>query len=283
MVTSLSGAKLRHYRLLLGLKQRQVATVVQRDRSWLAHVERGDYIPNLEQLYTLAKFLNIPQADMEAKKSSPICSSPGDMKRVCRTVVRRFSLSCGERCETRDSLPREGWAEREKLYSWLKANVDDEHLRGKFRKISLGSLEIAFLALELWKRGGAFGRISWSQVGFPLSIADRDGLCINHLARPCIAWSGREVSLVLFGEYCESSERYVPPWIAWTREKERRYIFLDSRGTATNKCATVGRNSLKLKLLRNISHRNLSLYRLYLNSVKRIDIVDWLDSMLNIL
>lgn len=61
------GPSLRHLRLRLGLRLKDVAPVAGRGASWLCNVEAGRYQPTLDELRALLKELDIAERKRHAE------------------------------------------------------------------------------------------------------------------------------------------------------------------------------------------------------------------------
>lgn len=221
------GLLIKRLRLQAGLSQDRLAKKLQRERSWIAHIERGDCLPNAAQIEALAACLGVA-TDYLLLTAHLNLEVTDTEERMSRQVVRQFSASWRAglgRQLSRNLAPRGTQGLR--LLAFLNRHVSDATLRAKLKNLGLGCLEVAQLALALLDKGAQWARLSWAQVGFPVALLDGENSCLNHLPRPCLVWADKERALALFGESTATTPRYYPPVLACIEHKQRRYLALE--------------------------------------------------------
>ena len=219
------GRQIRSFRRQAGLNQRELAAAVHRDRSWLAHVERGDYCPNAAQLRRIAECLGVSAAVL--LRCRALGEAAGGADHMSRQAVRHFSSSWKGGYKSAGDAPSELRDAACCLNVFLDNRVADRILRGKLSMLGLGCREAACAALALLERGAQWARLALAHVGFPLAVIDKDNCCVNHLPRLCLAWADAGSSWVLFGEFFGREPLYLPPLLAWTDRSVKKYLLLE--------------------------------------------------------
>ncbi|MBQ7569128.1 helix-turn-helix domain-containing protein [bacterium] len=274
------GSQIKAYRRRARLSQAELAAAVRRDRSWIAHVERGDCLPQPSQLLTLAGRLNAP-ADALLLYLEKSANTAGE-SRMCRWAKRQFSLSWKSGYGSGTDSPRHPTAAIIRLQGFLEHRISDRALRAKLKALSLGCCEAAYLALSLLERGAQWARLSLASVGFPMPLLDSERCCINHLPRQCLVWSDRERSLVLFGETFSAEPRYLPPVLAWTDQQFKRYLTLEGERFAAKTESLCGLpasgRTPKVITAKETKRYRCALQRLLLRGTGMQQLSQWLES-----
>lgn len=280
------GQLIKHCRQQAGLSQRELSASVSRDRSWLAHVEQGDYRPSAAQLWHLADSLGMAATAL-LRHLDGETASEGGRAHISRRTARQFACSW-------KSGYKAGWDEPagdyeqaavRQLQSFLNTRVADLKIRSKLLLLGLGCWEAACAALLMLERGAQWCRLALAQIGFPRAVHDGDNCCVNHLPRLCLVCADTKHSLVLLGEYYGSAPRYLPPILAWTDSFRRKYLLLEGERRG---CALVGNSDdlrssqfqpQLLTLQESLRHR-CALQRLILRGVSEAAIKQWLSDWL---
>ncbi len=258
------------------LSQEEVARWLRRDRSWVAHLERGDLVPSEDQVLALARGFGVEPTPWLAELGADevIDSRDNNMR---RRLVRRFAQTEAgvERQRPAGHAPR--WkAMASDMLDFLRGHVSDERLRAKLIGLRLGCREAAVMALTLLRRGAQWARLSWANVSFPLAVIDEERCCVNHVERRCLLWSDSRCSLALFGEYFGLSPRYLPPVLAWSDQERRRYLLLYGGGRS-------GENSSGAPAVSELSASSLhhsAVERLCLRGASSQRISAWVDALM---
>ena len=267
------GPFIKKWRRERGWTQQQLAERLGRERSWVAHLERGSIQPSLEQLAQLGESLQVStQAWMEAHCAAPAGADQGEQMR--RKVVRSFANSWryGYRVPQHSSeVIKRSWM---KLRGYLET-IADEVVRAKLAALQLGFREAVWVAQAMLANGAQWARLSLANVGFPVALIDAEMHCINHVPRPCLVWAGAGRSLALFGESYGASPAYIPPVLAWADENEAHYLFLDDKWAALDEAGQrVSRSELPM-VKRDAAKRNHSLGKLLLRDALPEQVSAW--------
>lgn len=183
--------RIRRLRLRRGLSQRELAGAVGRDRTWVAHLERGALHPGRDQLRMLAWSLGIPARRL-VRGTGWILQGP--TRSPLSAVAQRFEKGLPLPGGPAPSLPP-----RTARLEPLLARVREPR-----RWTALGALGITdedawMVALALAGRGADPARIPPARLGFPLPLVLPDGRSGAHVRHPCLLWDGGDEALVLFG------------------------------------------------------------------------------------
>lgn len=283
------GHLVKRLRAQAGLSQAYLARQLGRERSWIAHIERGDCLPSAAQIEALATCLGV-EADLLLLTAQTRPGGNETEQRMSRQVVRQFSAAWrGGHREMGGRQQAAGGAQRVRLLTFLNRQVGDASLRAKLKSLGLGCLEVAQLALELLNKGAQWARLSWAQVGFPVALLDSDNCCLNHLPRTCLVWADKERALALFGESTAANPRYYPPVLACIERSQRQYLALEgvSRqrrvGANSGSAGQNGAESLPAVPTDFVSWGRCRLVqRLALGGMPREDMQKWLGELLSI-
>lgn len=281
MEDNILGLQIKKYRLQAGLTQGELAAAVNRDRSWLAHVERGDYRPQAVQLVRLAECVRVPAALFLGCIDRQADAAEESDEHMRRQVMRQFSSSWKR--GYRSSLDEPGcWAASLlQLQAFLERRVADTAVRLKLKAFGLGCCEAACLALSLLERGARWANAALADVGFPEAVIDKDNCCVNHLPRPCLVWTDGGRSLVFMGEFFGLSPRFLPPILAWTERKYRSFFMAEGERFASN-AEHLGRmrprgRQPRLLTAKESQRHQCTVQRLILRGVGEDAIRQWLD------
>lgn len=213
--------RIRRLRLRRGLSQGALAGAVGRDRTWVAHLERGALCPAREQVRALAWTLGLPPRrlvhGLEWKPAEPI---RGPVERVAVRFARRAPRFPPPGRLAPPASPR------------LEALLD--RARAPRLWAALVSMELPdegawLVALALVRRGGAPAWMAPARIGFPVPLVDPQGLSLAHARRPCLLWDGPEGALVLFGPLPGPEGRRLPPVLAVSGCRGNRFLALEER------------------------------------------------------
>lgn len=183
--------RIRRLRLRRGLSQRELAGAVGRDRTWVAHLERGALHPGRDQLRMLAWSLGIPARRLvrgtgwvlQGPPTSPVAA-----------VAQRFEKGLPVPGAPAPSLPP-----RTPRLEPLLARVREPRMWTGLASLGISDEDAWMAALALAGRGAAPARIPPARLGFPLPLVLPDGRSGAHVRHPCLLWDGGEEALVLFG------------------------------------------------------------------------------------
>lgn len=183
--------RIRRLRLRRGLSQRELAGAVGRDRTWVAHLERGALHPRRDQLRQLAWSLGIPTGRLVRGTGLVI---EGPVQSPLSSIAARFEAGLPGMGPPTPSLPP-----RTPRLEPLLRRVQAPRMWTVLAGMGIRDEDAWVAALALAGRGAAPARIPPARLGLPLPLVLPDGRSGAHLRHPCLLWDGGEEALVLFG------------------------------------------------------------------------------------
>lgn len=218
------AAIIREYRRERKLSQGSLAAALGRDRTWVAHLERGVIRPTAAQLAALARALECDLEDLleyGEPRPEPECERDGNTKRL---VLKRFAGAW----EEDSGETAEFWRNTRLLEGLLQSLTADEAQRNRLRKLGLVQRQALRLANHLLQCGGKLARVAPAQLGFPMPIIDHSGKSINHLPRYAVVYAQGRGAIVMFGALCARWPVFLPSVVAVSAGGHNRFFTVDA-------------------------------------------------------
>lgn len=240
--------RIRRLRLRRGLTQQDLAGPLGRDRSWVAHLERGSLSPARDQLRVLAALLGVPPKRLYGGTG---WTPPPPLRTPLERAVERFDRAAGPPPPPSVAQP----PRTARTLPLLERLPDgDAGLWTALGAMDLGSEDAWVLALAMAMRA-APGRLAPGRLGFPLPVLAADGSSASHRRQACLVREGPGESLVLFGATRVAWEGHrVLPAVLAASAGSNVFLAFRSEGRRT------GLSGLRLASLREMTAEKAELW-----------------------
>ncbi len=233
-----------------GMSQKELALLIGRDRSWVAHAESGNIVPAPEMAEKISSILGIPYMHQDSSAGGGACGTT-----LRRHVLKSFSSNV----VPQRTSPPPG------MMSFIDSLTSDWGMRSRLKSVNWLFREACILAFTLLQRGAESVRLSPAQLGMPLPLLNADGCSMNHVPCACLATESGHSSLVLFGAVESVWPGQVPPFLAVSGSHGSRFWLLDPHLD----CGTESAAAHPENIQKNVAASKISAFASYGTKVLR--------------
>lgn len=194
-----------------GMSQKELALLLGRDRSWVAHAESGNIVPTAEMAEKISSVLGLPFTAQENDAASVSSAT------LRRHVLRSFSSNVFPQ----RTSPPPG------MMAFIDSLTSDWATRSRLKAANWLFREACVLAFAFLQQGAEMLRLAPAQLGLPLPLLNADGCSMNHVPCACLAAETKHSDFVLFGAFESVWPGLVPPLLAVSGMSGSRFWLLD--------------------------------------------------------